>query len=147
MSDMENIQTNDTNGAEKNNEALQKAMAENGMYERDSLGRMVLCAANAYEKKFFINPAFNAMPESVKQELQIISVLFTEEAGGIFMIVFEEDGSVSMATECAEEDILYDEISAGLLVGEIRKHRQELFEQVELFYRVFILKESIDLDE
>ena len=44
------------------------------------------------------------------------------------MIVFEEDGSVAMATEAAEEDILYDEITAGLLVSEVRRHRQELFE-------------------
>ena len=73
--------------------------------------------------------------------------LFTEEAGGVFLILFEEDGSVAIETQAAEEDILYDEITAGLLVKEIQRNRQEMFEQLQLFYRVFILKEDITLDE
>lgn len=110
-------------------------------------GRIVLCGCNAYEKKYFFNPAFDAMPDYVKEELHIISVLFTEEAGGVFLILFEEDGSVAIETQAAEEDILYDEITAGLLVKEIQRNRQEMFEQLQLFYRVFILKEDITLDE
>ena len=30
---------------------------------------MVLCAASAYERKFYLNPEFNSLPEEVKQEL------------------------------------------------------------------------------
>lgn len=33
---------------------------------------MVLCAASAYERKFYLNPEFNSLPEEVKQELQIM---------------------------------------------------------------------------
>lgn len=110
-------------------------------------GRMVLCGSNAYEQKYFLNPAFNKLPDYVKEQLQIICVLFTEEAGGAFFLVFDEDGYVEMETQAAEEDILYDDISAGLLVREIRRHRQELFEQLQLFYRVFILKEDVSLPE
>ncbi len=106
-------------------------------------GRMVLCGSNAYERKYYLNPAFAALPDAVKEELQILCVLFTEEAGGTFLIVFEADGSISMETESAEEDILYDEITAGLLVGEVRRHRQDLFEQLQMFYRVFVLKEEL----
>ena len=40
---------------------------------------MVLCAASAYERKFYLNPEFNSLPEEVKQELQIMCVLFTED--------------------------------------------------------------------
>ena len=104
--------------------------------------RMVLCGANAYEKKYYFNEKFNGIPESIKDELHIICVLFTEEVGGIFTIVFEEDGSVSMETDAEEGDIYYDEISSGLLIGEIKRKRQELFESLSLYYRVFILKED-----
>ncbi|HCX41781.1 hypothetical protein KQI22_10825 [Kineothrix sp. MSJ-39] len=110
-------------------------------------GRIVLCGSNAYEKKYYFNPLFDSVPESVKEELHIICVLFTEEAGGVFLIVFEPDGSISMETEAAEEDILYDDITAGLLVSEIRRHRQTLFEELQLFYRVFVLKEDITLED
>ena len=37
----------------------------------------VICAANAYEEKYYLNPMFEKMPESVKDELKIICVLFT----------------------------------------------------------------------
>ena len=70
-------------------------------------------------------------------------MLFTEEVGGIFTIVFEEDASVSMVTDAEEDDIYYDEISSGLLVSEIRRKRQELFESLSLYYRIFILKEDV----
>lgn len=123
------------------------AMSDLQMKDRMADGRIVLCGSNAYEKKYYFNPLFDSVPESVKEELHIICVLFTEEAGGVFLIVFEPDGSISMETETAEEDILYDDITAGLLVSEIRRHRQTLFEELQLFYRVFVLKEDITLED
>lgn len=123
------------------------AMSDLQMKDRMADGRIVLCGSNAYEKKYYFNPLFDSVPESVKEELHIICVLFTEEAGGVFLIVFEPDGSISMETEAAEEDILYDDITAGLLVSEIRRHRQTLFEDLQLFYRVFVLKEDITLED
>lgn len=106
--------------------------------------KVVLCGANAYEKKYYFNKDFDKLPEAIKEELHIICVLFTEEVGGVFTIAYSEDGEVLLETEAYEEDLLYDEISSGLLVGEIRKKRQELFESLKLFYKVFIKKESID---
>ena len=122
-------------------------MSDLQMKDRMADGRIVLCGSNAYEKNYYFNPLFDSVPESVKEELHIICVLFTEEAGGVFLIVFEPDGSISMETEAAEEDILYDDITAGLLVSEIRRHRQTLFEELQLFYRVFVLKEDITLED
>ncbi len=107
----------------------------------------VLCGASAYEQKYYFNEKYNGLPASVKDELHIISVLFTEEVGGIFTISFDEDGEVLMTTEADEEDILYDEIGSGLLVKEIRLRKQELFESPSLYYKVFILKEKIDLED
>ena len=87
--------------------------------------RVVLCGANAYDKKYYFNKDFDGIPDSVKDELHIICVLFTEEVGGIFTFVFEEDGSLTMETDAEEDDIYYDEISSGLLIREIRRNKQE----------------------
>jgi hypothetical protein len=106
--------------------------------------RIVLCGANAYEKKYYFNEQFNRLPQSIKDELHVICVLFTEEIGGIFTIAFGAEGDVELATEADEEDVLYDEIGSGLLVGEVRRNRQELFESLKMYYRVFVLKESAD---
>ncbi len=104
--------------------------------------KIVLCGANAYEKKYYFNEKFAGIPDSIKEELHIICVLFTEEVGGIFTIEFEKDGNISMRTEYADDDFLYDEIGSGLLVGEVRRKRQEMFESLSLYYRVFILHEN-----
>ena len=106
-------------------------------------GRIVLCGANAYEQKYYFNKDFDKIPASIKDELHVICVLFTQEVGGIFAIVFEEDGSISLETNADEDDITYDEISSGLLINEIRRKRQELFESLQLYYRVFIRKEDV----
>lgn len=108
--------------------------------------RIVLCGANAYEQKYYFNEQFAGIPDSVKEELHVICVLFTEEIGGIFTIVFEEDGSVLLETDAKEEDLLYDEIGSGLLVREIYRNRQEMLESLSLYYRVFILHEKFDED-
>ena len=103
---------------------------------------IVLCGANAYEKKYYFNEQFKSMPESIREELHIICVLFTEEVGGVFMMVFDENGTLQLQTDADEGDLLYDEISAGLLVKEILRRKQELFESLTLYYKVFILKED-----
>ncbi|WP_342758281.1 DUF6145 family protein [Kineothrix sedimenti] len=109
--------------------------------------RIVLCGANSYEQKYYFNDRFDGIPSSIKDELHIICVLFTEEVGGIFTVVFEEDGTVFLETNFAEDDFLYDEISSGLMVGKIRGSRQELFESLSLYYRIFVLQEKLDLEE
>ena len=100
--------------------------------------RIVLCGANAYEQKYYFNEKFNGIPESIKNELHIICVLFTEEVGGIFTVVFESDGSISLETQAEPDDFYYDEISSGLLVSEIRRKRFEFqsYEGVDLFEKI-----------
>ena len=102
----------------------------------------ILCGANAYEQKYYFNEKFSRLPESVKEELHIMCVLFTEEVGGAFMIGFDDDGTLMLITDADEGDLLYDEIGAGLLVKEVRKRREELFESLEAFYKTFIMGED-----
>lgn len=105
--------------------------------------KIVLCGSSAYEKKYYFNQQFKGLPESIQEELHIMCVLFTEEVGGVFTIVFSKEGTIELETEVYEEDVLYDEISSGLMIGEVRKKRQELFESLELYYKVFVLHEDI----
>lgn len=105
--------------------------------------KIVLCGANAYDKKYYFNQKFDKIPDSIKDELHIICVLFTEEVGGIITFAFDEEGTLVIETNAADEDFYYDEISSGLLVREIRRKKQELFESLTLYYRVVILGEDI----
>lgn len=130
--------------AERMEAAVLAQMATQSGRKQEMEGkRVVLCGANAYDKKYYFNKDFDGIPDSVKDELHIICVLFTEEVGGIFTFVFEEDGSLTMETDAEEDDIYYDEISSGLLIREIRRNKQELLESLSLYYRVFVLKEDV----
>ena len=106
-------------------------------------GRVTLCGASSYEQKYYFNKTFEKIPQSIQDELHIMCVLFTEEVGGVITFVFEPDGSLSIETEAAEDDFMYDEISSGLLVGKIRSTRRELLESLDLYYRVFVKHEDI----
>ena len=103
---------------------------------------IVLCSASKYTQKFYLNPDFDGLPEQVKQELKIMCVLFTEDAGGIILLVFDENGNLNITTEADEGDILYDEIGAHLLIKRMRSEKRELFLQLEQYYRVFFLNEE-----
>ncbi|NLK75781.1 MAG: hypothetical protein GX288_10915 [Clostridiales bacterium] len=109
--------------------------------------RIVLCASSAYEKKYYFNEEFNLLPERVKQELQIMCVLFTEDVGGILSLEFEEDGSLIFRVEAHESDYLYDEIGSALKIKEMRRKKAELLEALETFYKVFFLNEDASLIE
>ena len=118
-------------------------MEERWKTGRTEDGRMLLCGANSYEQKYYFNPDFNKLPQSVQDELHILCVLYTEEVGGIFTILFEPDGGVTLETTAAEEDFLYVEVSSGLLLGEIRRKRRELLESLSLYYRAMVLHENV----
>ncbi len=105
--------------------------------------RIVLCGANSYHQKYYLNDMFKGLPETIKEELQIMCVLFTEDVGGIITLVFEEDGLLSIETDADEGDYYYDEVSSGLLVNRMRNKKVELFESLTMYYRVVILKEDI----
>ena len=38
---------------------------------------IVLCGSSAYTKKFYLNPLFNGLPDGIKEDLNILCVLYT----------------------------------------------------------------------
>lgn len=108
----------------------------------DENEKTVLCAANAYEQKYYFNRMFDKLPEAVKKELNIICVLFTEEIGGVFSIVYTPEGEVLIETNAASDDFSYDEIGSRLMVREVQMQRRELFSQLEMFYKCVVLGDA-----
>ena len=101
------------------------------MSEREEV---VLCGASAYNKKFYLNQDFRGLPDSIKDELKIMCVLFTEDIGGIFQVVFDEDGNLEFRTSSDENDLLYDEIGC-----ELQRTKEELLRALEMYYKVLYI--------
>lgn len=107
---------------------------------------IVLCGASSYEQKYYFNPDFNSLPESIKQELQIMCVLYTEDIGGILTLEFDEAGNLKFKTEALDADAMYDEIGSVLKIKKLQSEKRELLESLEMYYRVFFLGEDLEED-
>lgn len=106
--------------------------------------RIVLCGSNAYEQKYYLNDDFSNLPQQVKDELQIMCVLYTEEIGGILTLVYDEDGSLEFEVTYDEGDLLFDEIGSVLKIKKLREDKKDLLEALEMYFKVFFLGEEVE---
>ena len=109
--------------------------------------KVVLCGANSYEQKYYFNEEFQSLPQSVKDELHIMCVLFTEDVGGILTMEYDEKGNLDFQVISEEEDYLFDEIGSVLKIKEYQETKNELLEALELYYTTFFLGENVDWEE
>lgn len=103
---------------------------------------ITLCVSNAYQKKFYLNEDFNGLPQSIREELKIMCVLYTEDVGGILELYFDEDGSLLFRTSCEENDFFYDEIGSVLKIKQYQNEKRELMEALETYYKILFLHEE-----
>ena len=108
---------------------------------------IVLCGASAYTQKYYLNEQFESLPEGIKEELQIMCVLFTEDVGGVLTLVFDEEGNLRFETGSEESDLLYDDIGSVLKIKQLQRTRQDLLESLEMFFKVFYLGEDFNEEE
>ena len=97
---------------------------------------IVLCGSSAYTKKFYLNPLFNGLPEGIKEDLNILCVLYTEDIGGTLQLIFDKEGNLNFRTECEDGDF-----------KQMQREKTELFESLEMYYRVFFLGEEFTEDK
>ncbi len=98
--------------------------------------KVILCVSNAYQKKYYLNDIFAELPQAIKEELQILCVMYTEDIGGVLSLYFDPDGNLEFETTYEENDFFYDEIGSVLKIKQYRNEKRELFEALELYYQV-----------
>ena len=108
---------------------------------------LVLCGANSYEEKYYLNPVYEVLPQQVKDELKILCVLFVNEVGGIIILEFNEEGDLRIVVTRNDDDFFYDDIESELKVRKLQRENEELFSMLERYFRVMNGLEDIDLSE
>lgn len=98
------------------------------MYEE----KIVLCGANSYEEKYYLNPDFEGLPDSIKDELKILCVLYVNDVGGILTLVYEEDGELCFEVTSKEFDPMFDEIGSRLKIKKLKQEKQDLLQALSL---------------
>lgn len=104
--------------------------------------KKILCGASSYEQVYYFNPEFESLPKAIKEELQIMCVLYTEDVGGILRLEFDEQGNLNLTVEAKDEDYLFDDIGSVLKIKRIQQEKRELLSNLEMYYRVFFLGED-----
>ncbi len=125
-------------------QGIQIESAGTGIKMEHDGDNVVLCGANSYEQKFYFNQQFSSLPESIKQELKVMCVLYTEDVGGILTLEYTEDGTLEFKVTAEESDYLFDEIGSVLKIKQYRSEKRELLECMEMYYRVFCLGEELE---
>lgn len=104
--------------------------------------RVILCGANAYDQKYYFNPKFEKIPANIREELNIICVLFTKEIGGVFTVGFDPYGDVVLESTHEDGDLLFDEISARLMIHEIERKKREMLDALSIYFKVTFLHQN-----
>ena len=104
--------------------------------------KIVLCGANSYEEKYYLNPDFDQLPGQVKDELKIMCVLYVHDVGGILTLVFEENGELCFEVTSEEFDPMFDDIGSQLKIKELQTEKRDLLAALQMYYRVFFLGEE-----
>lgn len=105
---------------------------------------VTLCASNAYSRKYYLNQNFHGLPETIKEELQIMCVLYTEDVGGVLELVYDEEGNLEFRTSFEEGDYFYDEIGSVLKIKQYQSNKRELLESLETYYRIVFLGKGLE---
>lgn len=98
------------------------------------MDKIVLNAASCYNKKYFLNPDFEDMPDNVKNDIKTITVCLAEKLHCIFTMGFYEDGALYFETSGFENDFDYDEIGAGLEIERLEREEKELIKSLSLWF-------------
>lgn len=106
--------------------------------------KIVLCGANSYEEKYYLNPDFSELPVSVKNELKIMCVLYVHDVGGILTLVYEENGELCFEVTSKEGDPMFDEIGSHLKIKQLQTEKRDLLEALQMYYKVFFLGEDAE---
>ena len=106
--------------------------------------KIVLCGANSYEEKYYLNPDFSELPDSVKNELKIMCVLYVHDVGGILTIIYEENGDLCFEVSSKEGDPMFDEIGSHLKIKQLQTEKRDLLEALQMYYKVFFLGEDAE---
>ena len=91
--------------------------------------KVVLCGASAYEQKYYFNQDFKSLPQSIRDELQIMCVMYTEDVGGVLTMEFDERGNLEFRVTSEETDYLFDEIGSVLKIKQYQEEKKKCWKR------------------
>lgn len=106
------------------------------------MNKKVLAAADYAQQKYYLEPEFSALPESIQEEVRVFCVLLAQKLCCTFLVGFYEDGSLYFETVKREDDFDFDDIGAELEIKRLQREKKELLRALELWYAVYFTEDG-----
>ena len=109
--------------------------------------KKVLAGASREKQKYFFEPAFNEIPQAVKDEIRNICILMAGRLGCTFLMSFEETGDLVFEIIKNEGDFDFDDIGAELEIKSLKSEKKELIKALKLWYVINMTDEGVKIRE
>ena len=109
--------------------------------------KKVLAGASREKQKYFFEPAFNEIPQAVKDEIRNICILMAERLGCTFLMSVEETGDLVFEIIKNEGDFDFDDIGAELEIKSLKSEKKELIKALKLWYVINMTDEGVKIRE
>ena len=111
------------------------------------MDKQVIAGASFTQQKYFFEPKFDVIPESVKDEIRTICIVMAQKLRCTFLMGFLPDGEIYFDVVNSEDDFDFDDIGCELEMKRIKTEEKELIEKLELWYKVFMTEEGKKIKE
>lgn len=101
------------------------------------MNKEVIFATSSYNEKFYFSEKVEKLPQAIKEEIKELGITLVAKVGGIFSLGFYEDGEMFIDYSSHENDFCCDEIGAKLEIERLKRENRELFESLEVWYKLF----------
>lgn len=111
------------------------------------MDKKVLAGASRQKQKYFFEPEFNALPQTVKDEIRNICIIMAERLGCTFLISFEDSGDILFEIVKNEGDFDFDDIGAELEIKSLKREKKELIKALKLWYVINMTEDGAKIRE
>lgn len=104
--------------------------------------KKALAGASREKQKYFFEPQFNGLPDSIKEEIRNICIIMAERLGCTFVISFEDSGDIIFDIIKDENDFDFDDIGSELEIKSLKSEKKELIKSLKLWYVINMTEEG-----
>ena len=109
--------------------------------------KIVLAAASFEKEKYFFNDQFEKLPESIKKDIKVITVVLANNLMCTIVMGFYETGDIYFEAIKREEASDFDDIGAELEIKVLQKEKADFLEKLRLWYLVYNTKEGKEMKD
>lgn len=106
------------------------------------MNKKALAGASREKQKYFFEPQFNGLPDSIKEEIRNICIIMAERLGCTFVISFEDSGDIIFDIIKDENDFDFDDIGSELEIKSLQSEKKELIKSLKLWYVINMTEEG-----